>query len=178
MPFPGLSGLHGPAFLAALVGGIYKTAEGLLLQFERLGVVCDGLSGAVQFLDGVPDLLVAQDTSCGEVGRHGEPLGQARLLEGGISNWARRQVSRHAVTRKRKFTDWLSSSGVSSVSGARCCVAHRTRSDEFGPDSAALTAAASNDASYTRRILTSASPSILEQNAQTRNSRVKCAVVL
>ena len=54
----------------------------------------------------------------------------------------------------------MSSSAVSRVSGARCRCAQRCRVTESGPDNAALTAAASTDASYARKIPTKVSRSM------------------
>jgi hypothetical protein len=43
-------------------------------------VARDGLCRAIEFPDGVLDLLVTEDMSGGEVGRRGQFLGQARIL--------------------------------------------------------------------------------------------------
>ncbi len=87
LPFPGLLGLDGHALLVTLAGGANQAAKGLLLQPEGLGMLGDGLGRALQFLDGISELLVTQDTSCGKVGRDGEPGGQTTFLEGDVSDW-------------------------------------------------------------------------------------------
>jgi hypothetical protein len=65
--------------------------------------------------------------------------------------------------RNDSNTDWFSSSAVSNVSGVRCTAAQRTRSADFGSDRAVLTAAASIDASYARRVLIKDSAFILNK---------------
>lgn len=75
---------HGSPFLVALPRAVDKTLKGLLLLLERFGMTGDGLGGAIELLDGDPDLLVAQDTGFSEVSRHGQPISQAGFVKSGI----------------------------------------------------------------------------------------------
>jgi hypothetical protein len=75
LPFTGLPFFHSHPLLGALAVGVHKTVKSLLLLLERLGVSPDGLRGTVEFINGIFDLMVAQNTSCGEVGRQGKLLG-------------------------------------------------------------------------------------------------------
>jgi hypothetical protein len=67
LPIPGLSFFKASSLLVVLAAGFDEAAQGLLLVLKRLCMPDYGLSRTIQFLNGVPDLLVAQDTSSGEV---------------------------------------------------------------------------------------------------------------
>lgn len=86
LPFPGMSFFQRGPLLPALTATLDQTVKGVLLLLERLCMPRDGLSGAVQLLYGVPDLLLIENPGCREIGRRGQLLGQPRLLERGISN--------------------------------------------------------------------------------------------
>jgi len=71
LPLAGVGRLEGQAVVVALPTGGNQAAEGILLLAEGLGVLGDGLGGAVKLVDGVPEVCVGDDVGRGEVGQAG-----------------------------------------------------------------------------------------------------------
>lgn len=53
-----------------------------MLLLQGLGLLGDGLCRPLELLDSVPDVALAKGLDGGEIGRCGQLLGRARLLEG------------------------------------------------------------------------------------------------
>lgn len=77
LPLAGVGRLEGQAVVVSLPTGGNQAAEGILLLAEGLGVLGDGLGGAVKLVDGVPEVCVGEDVGRGEVGQAGQPLSEA-----------------------------------------------------------------------------------------------------
>jgi len=83
LPLEELLGFQARACFLVAPAALDKTVQGVVLLLQGLRLPGDGLSGAFQLVDGVPDLLVRERRGGGKVSGSGQLVSDARLLEGG-----------------------------------------------------------------------------------------------
>lgn len=68
------------ASVSSLIGGRQQAGQGILLLAESLCLLVDGLGGAIEFLNGVLDLLVTESLNRRQISRFRQELGFAIAL--------------------------------------------------------------------------------------------------